>query len=343
MGNADCQPDGEVASPAIAAFPARLEIAFQKQADLRYGENPHQAAAFYTERDPSPATLAAAQQLHGKELSYNNLLDLDAAAALIADLATFMQPAACVLKHNNPCGCALGTNIAEAFEKAWSGDPISAFGSILGFSQPVDAATAHAICQPNRFVEAILAPGFDADALEILTTKPTWKANVRLMQLPGLTTPAATAVDLRQVSGGLLVQQRDLGTADENEWQIATKHVPTEAQRADLRFAWIVCKHVKSNAIVFARDGMVTGVGAGQMSRLDSARIAAEKSGGRASGGVCASDAFFPFRDGVDAAAAAGITAIIQPGGSRRDDEVIAACDEHGIAMLLTGRRHFRH
>jgi len=333
------------AAPACeASFSDRLSLAFSKRADLRYGENPHQAAAFYVEPSAGPATLAAAEQLHGKELSYNNLLDLDAALALVRDLAgEFDAPAVAVLKHNNPCGCALGGTAAEALEKAWAGDPVSAFGSILGFSRPLDLAAAEALCQPNRFVEAILAPDFTPDALELLKTKPTWRANVRLMRLPGIAAATPGSIDYRRVSGGLLVQDKDERTAPSDEWKVVTKRQLTDAERTDLRFAWLVCKHVKSNAIVFAKDGMTTGVGAGQMSRLDSAMIAARKSEGRCVGGVCASDAFFPFRDGVDQAAAAGIKAIVQPGGSKRDDEAIAACDEHGLAMLFTGRRHFRH
>jgi phosphoribosylaminoimidazolecarboxamide formyltransferase/IMP cyclohydrolase len=326
------------------AFPRDLSLRFRKWSDLRYGENPHQAAAFYVEPEAGGATLAAAEQLHGKELSYNNLLDLDAALGLVRDLAAeFERPAVAVLKHNNPCGCALGGSVAEALEKAWAGDPVSAFGSILGFSKPLDLAAAEALCQPNRFVEAILAPDFEPEALELLRTKPAWRANVRLMRLPGLASAAAKMLDYRRVAGGLLVQDKDEGTAPAGEWKIVTKRQPTEAEVADLRFAWLVCKHVKSNAIVFAKGGMVTGVGAGQMSRVDSMGIAARKSEGRCDGGVCASDAFFPFRDNVDLAAQAGIKAIVQPGGSKRDDESVAACDEHGIAMLFTGRRHFRH
>ena len=257
--------------------------------------------------------------------------------------AAFEQPAVAVLKHNNPCGCAIGDKVADALEKAWSGDPVSAFGSILGFSRPVDRAAAEALCQPNRFVEAILAPDFSAEALEILTTRPSWKANVRLMRLPGIATTTPATIDYRRVAGGMLVQEKDEGTAPMADWHVVTKRHPSDAELTDLRFAWLVCKHVKSNAIVFVKDGMTTGVGAGQMSRVDSSLIASRKSDGRCVGGVCASDAFFPFRDGVDQAASAGIKAIVQPGGSKRDAESIAACDEHGIAMMFTGRRHFRH
>lgn len=332
--------DGEGDDP----FPSELSLSFQKRSTLRYGENPHQQAAFYVEKDAGPTTLAAAEQLHGKELSYNNLLDLDAALGLVRDLAHYLgQPSLAVLKHNNPCGCGLGDDIATALERAWAGDPVSAFGSILGSSTVFDAAAAEILCQPNRFVEAIIAPDFTAEALELLTTKPTWKNSVRLIKLPGLSQPAERIQDYRRVSGGLLVQDKDEELAPIDSWQTVTDRAPTEEETRDLLFAWIVCKHVRSNAIVFGKNGMITGVGAGQMSRLDSAMIAARKSEGRCQSGVCASDAFFPFRDGVDQAAAAGIKAIVQPGGSRRDEESIAAANEHDIAMLFTGRRHFRH
>ncbi|HEX6987686.1 MAG TPA: bifunctional phosphoribosylaminoimidazolecarboxamide formyltransferase/IMP cyclohydrolase, partial [Planctomycetaceae bacterium] len=337
-GGASDTPDEFPFAPKV------LSLRFTKRSDLRYGENPHQQAAFYVDPDAGPETLAAAEQLHGKELSYNNLLDLDAALGLVRDLAReFHAPAVAVLKHNNPCGCALGGSVVEALEKAWAGDPVSAFGSILGFSKPLDLAAAEALCRPNRFVEAILAPDFEPDALELLKTKPAWRANVRLMRLPRLGSASDGNLNLRGVSGGLLVQEQDEGQSGFVDWKAVTQRQPTDAELTDLRFAWLVCKHVKSNAIVFARDGMTTGVGAGQMSRVDSVMIAARKSDGRCVGGACASDAFFPFRDGVDKAAAAGIKAIVQPGGSKRDDESIAACDEHGIAMLFTGRRHFRH
>ncbi|MGH7200969.1 MAG: bifunctional phosphoribosylaminoimidazolecarboxamide formyltransferase/IMP cyclohydrolase [Planctomycetaceae bacterium] len=332
----------DLTNPSIepSRFPLDLRLSFRKQAELRYGENPHQAAAFYVEADAPPATLAAAEQLHGKELSYNNLLDLDAALALVRD---FTQPAAVVIKHNNPCGCGIDERLAEAFRRAYDGDPVSAFGSILGFNRPVDLATAEQLCEPNRFVEAIIAPGYDDEALAALTTRPKWKANVRLMRCAVMNEARHGSLDYRRVSGGLLVQDRDEQTDPEADWNIVTDRAPTSSELDDLRFAWTVCRHVKSNAIVFAKAGRVVGVGAGQMSRLDSAFIAAHKAGERSRGGVVASDAFFPFRDGIDEAARAGIRAGIQPGGSRRDDEVIAACNEHGMAMVFTGRRHFRH
>lgn len=321
-------------------LPATLNLSFRQEMPLRYGENPHQKAAWFVELDAPAASLSATKQLHGKELSYNNLLDLDSALNIVRE---FEEPAAAVLKHNNPCGCGIGENLAIAFERAYAGDPVSAFGSIIGFNRPVDAATAEKLAEPNRFVEAIIAPGFEAEAFEILTTKPKWKKNVRLMECPALTEPRAESWDYRRVTGGLLVQSRDEAPDLESEWKVVTERQPTEAELRDLKFSWAVCKHVKSNAIVFARDGQIVGVGAGQMSRLDSAFIAAHKAGDRSQGGVVASDAFFPFRDGVDEAAKAGIVAVIQPGGSVNDEQVIAACNEHNMAMIFTGRRHFRH
>ncbi len=321
-------------------FPPNVSISLERRETLRYGENPHQKAAFYVEPNPGPATLAAAEKLHGKELSYNNLLDLDAAMAIARE---YSDPAAVVIKHNNPCGCAIGSTLAEAFDKAYEGDPVSAFGSIIGFNRPVDLATAERLCEPNRFIEAIIAPEYAPEAFALLTTKPKWKNNVRLLKLPGFLLPQPTILEYRRVTGGLLMQDRDDQADPQQDWKVVTKRAPTAEELKDLSFAWPVCKHVKSNAIVFAKGGMVIGVGAGQMSRLDSSHIAAYKSGERSRGGVVASDAFFPFRDGIDEAAKAGITAAIQPGGSKADPDVIAACDEHGMAMIFTGRRHFKH
>ncbi|HUG91487.1 MAG TPA: bifunctional phosphoribosylaminoimidazolecarboxamide formyltransferase/IMP cyclohydrolase [Planctomycetaceae bacterium] len=333
-------PDDARLSGLRKGFPQRLWLGFAKRSDLRYGENPHQRAALYVEPHVPPASLAAAQTLHGKELSYNNLLDLDAALAIVRE---FDRPAAVVIKHNNPCGCGVAETLAAAFDKAYAGDPVSAFGSVLGFNRVLDLATAERLCEPDRFIEAIVAPDFDAGALDALTTRPRWKANVRLLRCSSLAGERPAGLDYRGVTGGLLVQDRDEQPDREEDWHVATSRGPTEAELADLRFAWRVVRHVKSNAIVFAKDGSATGVGAGQMSRLDSVWLAARKSGPRSRGAVLASDAFFPFRDGVDEAARAGVTAVIQPGGSRRDDEVISACDEQGLAMILTGRRHFRH
>jgi phosphoribosylaminoimidazolecarboxamide formyltransferase/IMP cyclohydrolase len=331
-----------VESPA-AKFPASLNLAFSLRQTLRYGENPHQQAAFYVDPHAWGPNLATAEVLHGKELSYNNLLDLDSAVRLIR---MFAEPAACILKHNNPCGAAIASDLATAFVRAYEGDPVSAFGGIVGLNRPVDLATAERMGKPGRFLEAIVAPGFQADALRFLTTKPSWKNSVRLIDLKapiGPSDPVPSGLDLRRIEGGLLAQDWDQVAIDPASWQVATQREPTQSERADLEFAWLVCALVKSNAIVVARDGQLLGVGAGQMSRLDSVRIAVQKAGDRARGAVLASDAFFPFRDGPDTAAAAGITAIIQPGGSKRDDETVVACNEHGIAMALTGRRHFRH
>lgn len=322
-----------------SAWGERLTLSFQLKDSLRYGENPHQKAAFYVENNPPSTSVANAKQLNGKELSYNNLMDLDAAKSIVSE---FDQPAACVIKHNNPCGCAVAENLADAFENAHAGDPISAFGSIIGLNRPVDAATAERLCEPGRFIEAVIAPGYDDDAFELLTTKPKWRKNVRLMQAE-FSDKGRGAAEYRRVSGGLLVQDRDDLPQPEGDWKSVAAREPSPEEMAELRFAWRVCRHVKSNAIVFAKDGMLLGAGAGQMSRLDSSFIAAMKSGDRSRGGVVASDAFFPFRDGIDEAAKAGIKAVIQPGGSRNDEEVIAACNEHGMAMIFTGRRHFRH
>jgi phosphoribosylaminoimidazolecarboxamide formyltransferase/IMP cyclohydrolase len=283
--------------------------------------------------------LVNAEKLHGKELSYNNLLDLDAALAIARSLP---QPAVAVLKHNNPCGAATGATLGEAVAKAWDGDPLSAFGSVLGVNVPVDAAMAGFLAEPGRFVEAIVAPDFTADALHILTTKPKWKENVRLLRV-GAIEAGRGAPQWRQIDGGMLWQTADDLPDEPNEWKVVTESQPSEALRRDLEFAWAACRHVKSNAIVLARDGMLVGVGAGQMSRVDSVEIALKKAGDRARGAVLASDAFFPFDDSIGPAAEAGVAAVIQPGGSRRDEEVVAACNRHGLPMIFTGRRHFRH
>jgi phosphoribosylaminoimidazolecarboxamide formyltransferase/IMP cyclohydrolase len=253
---------------------------------------------------------------------------------------------ACILKHNNPCGASVSSELETAFERAYEGDPVSAFGGIVGLNRQVDLATAKQMCRPGRFLEAVLAPGYDDDAFQWLTTKPSWRDSVRLIDLGGAIGPGSqgpTGFDMRRLEGGLLVQDFDQLEEHPEDGKIATKRPPSEQEKQDLAFAWRICSAVRSNAIVLTKDGQLIGVGAGQMSRLDSVRIAVEKAGPRASGSVLASDAFFPFRDGPDTAAAAGVTAIIQPGGSKRDGETIQACDEHGIAMIFTGRRHFRH
>ena len=332
-----------VPGPDAAEFPEVFAPRFTRRSVLRYGENPHQRAAFYAGPGAPGPNLASAKVLHGKELSYNNLLDLDSALRLIR---LFDRPAAAILKHNNPCGASEAANPAEAFELAYEGDPVSAFGGIVGLNRPVDRATAERMCAPGRFLECVVAPAFEPDALDLLTTKPTWKNSVRLLALGapvGPDAPAPAGFDLRRVEGGLLVQDFDAMERDPAAGAVATKRAPTADERAALGFAWRVCQSVRSNAIVLARGLQIVGVGAGQMSRLDSVKIAVAKAGDKAKGAVLASDAFFPFRDGPDAAASAGVTAIIQPGGSKRDDQTLAACDEYGLAMILTGRRHFRH
>ncbi|QDT56673.1 Bifunctional purine biosynthesis protein PurH [Caulifigura coniformis] len=336
----EVQGSAAAAPPASAGLPQQLDLKFERRQELRYGENPHQKAAWYVEPSFGPTTVSAAQQVHGKELSYNNLLDLDAAVSIVRE---FKEPAATVIKHNNPCGCGIGATLAEAFDKAYEGDPISAFGSIIGLNRVVDAATVEQLCAPNRFIEAIIAPGFEPEAITALTTRPKWKNSVRLLELPQLMSAQAVSWEYRRIAGGLLVQERDELPEDETTWKVVTQRQPSEHERRDLAFAWKVCKHVKSNAILLAKAGMVVGVGAGQMSRVDSSWIAAHKAGSRSKGAVAASDAFFPFRDGVDQASQAGVTALIQPGGSVRDEEVIAACNELGLAMIFTGRRHFKH
>jgi phosphoribosylaminoimidazolecarboxamide formyltransferase/IMP cyclohydrolase len=286
--------------------------------------------------------VATAQQLHGKELSFNNLLDLDSALSLVRE---FAQPAAVVIKHNNPCGAAIAATLEEAFRNAYAGDPQSAYGGVLAFNRDVDAATAHLVTDPDRFIEAIIAPDFSADAFAVLTTRPKWKESVRLLRVGRLDDQlqGSGELDYRRVGGGLLVQTPDRTEEELLTARVATRRQPSEQEWEDFRFAWKVVKHVKSNGIVFAREGMVVGVGAGQMSRVDSVQLAARKAGDRARGAVMASDAFFPFRDNLDEAARAGIRAIVQPGGSIRDKGIVQACDELGLAMVVTGVRHFRH
>ena len=324
-----------------APFPAVLTRTWEHKHDLRYGENPHQKAAFYIDPAAKHPCMATARILHGKELSYNNILDLDSALNLVRE---FGEPAAVVIKHNNPCGAAVGATLAEAFTKAHEGDPLSAYGGVLAFNREVDETTATQVTEPNRFVECVIAPGYSAAALALLTTRPTWRKNVRLLET-GPLNDVQTATVLRDVDGGVLVEERDRQNAatDFRDFRVVTKRQPTAAELADLGFAWTVCKHVKSNAIVLAKAGMIVGVGAGQMSRVDSVHMAVRKAAGREHGSVLASDAFFPFRDNVEEAAKAGVTAIVQPGGSMRDADSIAACDENGMAMVFTGVRHFRH
>lgn len=320
-------------------FPSTLLLAYRRKEVLRYGENPHQRGALYAQGDGAAGSVVAAEKLHGKELSYNNLLDLDSALEIVRG---FAEPAVSVIKHNNPCGAAVHSELAEALRRALSGDPVSAFGSVLGMNRPVDAATAEVLCEPGLFIEAIIAPDFTPEALEILTTRPRWKANVRLMRSGCLEGPRARW-SYRPLEAGLLVQESDVFPDPEDQWKVVTQASPSEAAWADLRFAWAVVRHVRSNAITAARDRTLLGAGAGQMSRVDSVEIALKKAGDRARGGVLASDAFFPFPDSIELAARAGIAAVIQPGGSRADEDVIAACNQHGLAMVFTGRRHFKH
>jgi phosphoribosylaminoimidazolecarboxamide formyltransferase/IMP cyclohydrolase len=320
-------------------FPASVAVNLRRREILRYGENPHQDAALYSLSGGAGANLVSARQLHGKELSYNNLLDLDSALAIVRSL---VEPAAVVIKHNNPCGAATADRLATAMRSALDGDPQSAFGGIVALNRPLDAATAEVLSEPDRFIEAIVAPEFEPAGLEILTTKPKWKANVRLLQVGSLDTQPAEW-QFRAIEGGFLMQRGDNAPDPESEWQFVTDRKPTAAQLDELRFAWALVRHVKSNAIVLAKDRMLVGVGAGQMSRVDSTQIAIQKAGPRAAGSVLASDAFFPFADSIGLAAAAGIAAVIQPGGSKRDQDVIAACNSAGIPMVFTGRRHFRH
>lgn len=318
-------------------FPRTFNSQFQQVQTLRYGENSHQKSAFYIEKNPAPGTIATAQQLQGKELSYNNIADTDAA---LETVKLFTAPTCVIVKHANPCGVASGESLLAAYERAFATDPESAFGGIIAFNRPLDAATASAIVD-KQFVEVIIAPSIEAGAIETVSSKK----NVRLLACGDWGT-APNDFDYKRVAGGLLVQDRDNGTVTESDLKVVTKNVPSEAQMRDLLFTWKVAKMVKSNAIVYGKDGATIGVGAGQMSRVNSARIAgikAEHAGLEVPGSVMASDAFFPFRDGIDNAAAAGIAAVIQPGGSMRDEEVIAAADEHGIAMVFTGMRHFRH
>jgi phosphoribosylaminoimidazolecarboxamide formyltransferase/IMP cyclohydrolase len=322
------------------SMPATLSLRLRRKELLRYGENPHQAAAVYEEERLPESGLVGARKLHGKELSYNNLLDLDSAWRIARSLPA---AAAVVIKHNNPCGASAAGTLAEAMRRALDGDPVSAFGSVLGLNQPLDAATADVLAEPGRFIEAIAAPAYDPQAVEILTTRPKWKANVRLIAVTPPHGSGAGHWELRQIDGGFLRQEADDAADPEAEWTVVTQRAPTDAERADLRFAWAVVRHVKSNAIVLAKERMLLGVGAGQMSRVDSVEIAIRKSGAHAKGAVLASDAFFPFPDSIVHAAAAGVSAVIQPGGSRNDPDVVAACDQHGIAMILTGRRHFKH
>ncbi len=318
-------------------FAPTLTLQYQKAQGMRYGENPHQKAAFYVEKNVAEVSISTARQLQGKELSYNNIADTDAALECVKQFPE--SPACVIVKHANPCGVAFGATLLDAYQRAFSTDPESSFGGIIAFNRELDAETAAAIVE-KQFVEVIIAPKVSAEAVAVVAAKK----NVRLLECGEWSKQSAERYDFKRVNGGLLVQEVDLLLSA--DLQVVSKRVPTAKEREDLEFSWRVAKFVKSNAIVYGKDGMTIGVGAGQMSRINSARIAAikaEHAGLEVKGAAMASDAFFPFRDGIDNAAAAGITAVIQPGGSIRDEEVIAAADEAGIAMIFTGMRHFRH
>ncbi|MCW0507444.1 bifunctional phosphoribosylaminoimidazolecarboxamide formyltransferase/IMP cyclohydrolase [Aeromonas piscicola] len=322
---------------AESRFPRTFNSQFIKKQDMRYGENSHQAAAFYTEEQAAPGSVSSATQLQGKALSYNNIADTDAALECVKE---FNEPACVIVKHANPCGVAIGADLLSAYDRAYQTDPTSAFGGIIAFNRELDGATAAAIVA-RQFVEVIIAPSVSQEARDVVAAKQ----NVRLLECGQWTAPAQ-GFDLKRVNGGLLVQERDLGMVTQGDLKVVSKRQPTEAELKDLLFCWKVAKFVKSNAIVYAKEGQTIGVGAGQMSRVYSAKIAgikAEDEGLTVAGSVMASDAFFPFRDGIDAAAAAGIACVIQPGGSMRDQEVIDAADEHGMTMVFTNMRHFRH
>ncbi|MGZ4958092.1 MAG: bifunctional phosphoribosylaminoimidazolecarboxamide formyltransferase/IMP cyclohydrolase [Methylomonas sp.] len=320
-------------------FPETLNLQFHRLQSMRYGENPHQNAAFYGEKNPPAGSIAAAKQLQGKELSYNNIADADAALECVKAFSE--QPACVIVKHANPCGVAIADNIFDAYDLAYATDPTSAFGGIIAFNRELDEKTAAEIAG-RQFVEVIIAPAVSEGAKAALTKKQ----NVRVLETGFWTEATTPALDFKRVGGGLLVQDKDTGSITAADLKVVSKRAPTEQELADLLFVWKVAKFVKSNAIVYGKNGRSIGIGAGQMSRVYSARIAGIKAsdeGLEVPGSVMASDAFFPFRDGIDAAAAAGVTAVIHPGGSMRDQEVIDAADEHNIAMVLTGMRHFRH
>ena len=327
--------NGSVSIGALEKLPERIHIALERKQPMRYGENPHQAAALYAPAGRPATGLAGAKQLQGKELSYNNLVDLDAAAALVSE---FHRPAVAIIKHNNPCGAAEQESLREAYLKAFACDPVSAYGGVLAFNRAIDAATAAEVAK--LFVECIVAPGYEPAALAAFASKK----NLRLLEMPGGT--GAEELAFKPIAGGMLVQEADRHELTEADLKVATRRAPTAAEVRAMLFGWKVAKHVKSNAIVFAREGYTVGVGAGQMSRVDSVKIAVIKAataGLSLAGSVVASDAFFPFPDGVEEAGKAGATAVIQPGGSVRDEDVISAADKMGMAMVFTGVRHFRH
>jgi phosphoribosylaminoimidazolecarboxamide formyltransferase / IMP cyclohydrolase len=320
-----------------AVLPETLALYLTRRQELRYGENPHQKGALYVDRRPSEASAAFAVRHHGKELSYINLLDADAALGLVSE---FAEPAACIVKHATPCGCAMGSDPAEAFRRAYEGDAVAAFGGIAALNRPVDAAAAAAIAAVDKLMEVIVAPEYSKEALQVLSAR--WK-NARILEVGAMGGRDERELQMHKIVGGFLVQQRDIGQEDEESWRAVSARQPTAREMDDLRFAWRVCKHVKSNAIAVCKEGMLVGAGAGQMDRPSAARLAIGKAGERAKGAVAASDAFFPFPDGPRLLLEAGVTAIIQPGGSMQDQLTIEAVNAAGAAMVFTGRRHFKH
>jgi phosphoribosylaminoimidazolecarboxamide formyltransferase/IMP cyclohydrolase len=330
----EAQEGGVRNAEADHAFPYRLGLTFEKIQDLRYGENPHQRAAFYSDLSRSSYSVASARQLQGKELSFNNILDLDAAWRLVLELP---ESGCVVVKHTNPCGAGTGATCLEALDRAWAGDPTSAFGGIVAFNRRLDGPTAARLAP--RFIEVLIAPGYEPEARDALA----FKKNLRVMDMEGTMVQTMPGFDLRRVVGGLLVQEWDRARLDRARCEVVSKRAPTDDEWRALELAWTVAWHVKSNAIVLANARQTVGVGAGQMSRVDAARLAVQKAELPLAGTAAGSDAFFPFRDGVDELARAGVRALIQPGGSVRDEEVIAAANEHDLAMVFTGVRHFRH
>ncbi len=338
------QQIGEAGSPvnfetASESLPAALCGDYTLQQSLRYGENPHQRAALYVNRShpAREASVARAKQHHGKELSYINLLDADAALSVVKE---FTAPAVCIVKHATPCGVGTAGDLATAFERAYASDPVAAFGGIVAVNVPIDAATASRIADGQKFLEVVVAPGYAPEALETLKTR--WK-NVRLLEVSGALKADASELSMHNIIGGILIQERDVVGVVGSEWKVVSARQPTDAERANMEFAWMACKHVKSNAIVIAADGGTVGIGGGQVDRVGAARIAIGKAGERAKGAVAASDAFFPFPDGPKLLLDAGVSAIVQPGGSVRDQETIDLVNQRGATMILTGRRHFRH
>ncbi len=332
-----------LSSRVASRFPQTLVTRMHRHAQLRYGENPHQEGALYVDPASREASLARAEQLHGKELSFNNLYDANGALELVKEIASDEAAAVAVIKHANPCGFAVADNVADAFEKAYNGDPLAAFGGIVAFNRTVTLAAAERIVEGQKFLEVIVAPDYEEAALQLLQDR--WK-NVRILKLGPLPAPNdrdPREYDIKRITGGLLVQQRDLAAIDPSGWQHVAGPEPDSDGQRDMRLAMIVAKHLKSNAVCLVRDGMLVGAGAGQMDRLASCRIAIDKAGDRAKGATVGSDAFFPFRDGPDALIAAGVRAIAQPGGSKRDDDTIAACNDANVTLVFTGKRHFRH